>query len=135
MNPKNIVKYFFESDFYKDETILETYLHDDFQLFWNSSAGYSQMDKTSFKQMLLEMSKSFVSLRSSITHLLRDKDTVTIRYTLFIRTIEDPDEEVPMAHFISIFELEGDKMIKGFQISQPAEESIDNLRSFLPNNR
>jgi len=134
MSPKQIVRAFFESEFYKDEAVLEKYIHDDFQLFWNSSAGYSHMDKTSFSQMLMEMSSSFESLRSSITHVLQEDNTVTIRYTFHIKTIENPEEEVPMAHFISIFELEDNKIIKGFQISQPAEESIENLRSFLPNN-
>lgn len=134
MNPKQIVKSFFESDFYRDGAILDTYLHNDFQLFWNSSAGYSQMDKTSFKQMLLEMSQSFESLRCVITHLLQEDQTVTIRYTIHIKTIENPDEEMPMAHFIGIFELKDEQLLKGFQISQPADESIENLRSFLPNN-
>ena len=134
MNAKELVKNFFEANFYKDKTVLDKYLHPEFELFWNSSAGYSHMDKVSFTTMLLEMSKSFTSLRSTITHLLQEENAVTVRYTFYVRTIENPDEEIAMAHFMSIFEVEDNQIRKGFQISQPAEESLESMTSFLPNN-
>ena len=63
MNAKHVVKTFFESDFYKDTSILEKTLHEDFELYWNSSSGYFKLNKETFTQMLLEMSKSFEFLR------------------------------------------------------------------------
>ena len=59
---------------------------------------------------------------------------VTIRFTYYVRTIENPDEELPMAHFIAIWEVKDGKMYKGHQISQQADDSPENLDSFLPIN-
>ncbi len=134
MNAKQLIQEFFDSKFHKDAAALEKYLHPDFEIYWNSSAGYSHMDKESFSTMLLEMSKSFESIRFDITHMLEDNNAVTVRYTYHVRAIENPEEEIPMAHFISIFEVEGEKILKAFQISQPAEESLESMKSFLPNN-
>jgi hypothetical protein len=85
-------------------------------------------------KMSSEMAKSFYSLRAEISHLLRDKDEVTIRFTYHVRTVENPDEEIPMAHFIAIWKIRDDKLFKGYQISQPADETPENLSSFLSTN-
>jgi ketosteroid isomerase-like protein len=91
--------------------------------------GYDEMLNLS-----AELIKSFDSLRAEVSHLLKDKDQVTIRFTYHVRTVENPDEEIPMAHFIAIWQVKDGKLYKGYQISQQADESPENLSSFLRTN-
>ncbi|CAM4265879.1 nuclear transport factor 2 family protein [Gillisia limnaea] len=131
---KKIVKEFYASNFYKNPEDVKMYLHPEAELFWNSSAGFNKMNFQDILGMIAEMSKSFHSLRAEISHLLRDKDDVTIRFTYHVRTVENPDEEIPMAHFIAIWKIKDDKLYKGYQISQPADETPENLSSFMATN-
>ncbi len=131
---KKIVQSFYDSNFYKNPEEIKNYLHPDAQLFWNSSAGFSKMNYSDILNLGIEMSRSFESIRAEVSHLLKDKDRVTIRFTYHVRTVENPDEEIPLAHFISIWTMQDGKMYRGYQISQPADETPENLSSFLSTN-
>ena len=131
---KKLVKEFYTSYFFKNSDDVKCYLHPEAELYWNSSAGFNKMDYSDILNLSSEIVKSFNSLRAEISHLLRDKDEVTIRFTYHVRTVENPDEEIPMAHFIAIWKIKDDKLYKGFQISQPADETPENLSSFLSTN-
>ena len=64
------------------------------------------------------MSKAYQSSRIYITHLLEEGDTVTVRYIHYVKTIENPREEMILAHFMVIWELKDGKLYRGFQMSQ-----------------
>ena len=128
---KKVVENFYKSDVYKNPDLLAKYLHPEAVLYWNSSSGFHKLDYDGIFKMLKEISKSFHSLRAEISHLIRKKDMVTIRFTYFVKTIENPREEMPMAHFMAIWEIKDEKMYKGHQMSQPADDSPENLSSFL----
>lgn len=132
LTPKDCVREFYSSDFYKDPASVEDYLHPEAQLFWNSSAGFHKLNYSEIANLSKELSNSFENLRADISHLLSDGNMVTIRFTYYVRTIENPEEELPMAHFIAIWECRDGKMFKGHQISQQADDSPENLDSFLP---
>ena len=134
MEPKDCVAKFYSSDFYQNPKSVKEYLHPEAQLFWNSSAGFHKLGFSEIGEMSKELAKSFESLRADISHLLSDNDMVTIRFTYYVRTVENPDEELPMAHFIAIWQIRDGKMFKGHQISQQADDSPENLDSFLPIN-
>lgn len=134
LEPKACVEKFYSSDFYKNPASVKEYLHPEAQLFWNSSAGFHKLGFSEITELSKEFSQSFESLRAEISHLLNDGNMVTIRFTYYVRTVENPDEELPMAHFIAIWECKDGKMIKGHQISQQADDSPENLDSFLPIN-
>lgn len=134
IEPKDCVAKFYSSDFYKNPDSVEKYLHPKTELFWNSSNGFHKLGFSELSDLAQELSKSFESLRADISHLLSDKDMVTIRFTYYVRTIENPDEELPMAHFIAIWQVKDGKMFRGHQISQQADDSPENLNSFLPIN-
>lgn len=131
---KKIVKAFYTSDFYKNPEDVGLYLHPEAELFWNNSSGFNKMNFQDILGLSTEISKSFHSLRAEISHLLRDKDEVSIRFTYHVKTVENPDEEIPMAHFIAIWKIRDDKLYKGYQISQPADETPENLSSFMTTN-
>lgn len=128
---KKVVEDFYKSDFYKNPDTLEEYLHPEAELYWNSSAGFHKMKYEDIVKMVQEISKAFKSLRAEISHLIRKKDMVTIRFTYYVKTIENPDEELPMAHFMAIWQLVDGKMYKGHQMSQQADDSPENMSSFL----
>ena len=134
LSDKKLVQAFYTSNFYEDPDKVKAYLHPEAELYWNSSAGFNKMDFSDVLKMSSEMSKTFKSLRAEISHLLYDKNEVTIRLTYHIKTVENPEEEIPMAHFIAIWEIKDGKMFKGYQISQAADETPENLSSFLSTN-
>lgn len=127
---KRIVRDFYTSDFFNKNQNVEKYLHPDMELFWNARTGYSRMDRDDVAQVTLEAARSFESVRCEITHLLQEASSVTIRFTFYISTIENPTEETPVAHFVAIWEIKEGLMYKGYQMSQPAEETPEAMVSY-----
>lgn len=134
MEPKQCVKEFYASDFYKDPTSIKNYLHPEAVLFWNSSVGFNKMNYDDICNLSKELSRTYVSLRTEVSHLLQEDSAVAIRFTYYVKTIENPEEELPMAHFVAIWEMKDNKLFKGYQISQQADDSPENLSSFLESN-
>lgn len=114
--------------FYSEFPDVDSYLHPDAVLFWNSSSGFHRMDYQSIKAMATELSRAYSSLRLEASHLLEEGERVSIRFTYFVRTIENDEEELPMA----IWEVKDGKLYRGHQMSQQADDHPDNLDSFLP---
>jgi hypothetical protein len=56
-------------------------------------------------------------MRSEVTHLLGDKNEVVAKFRVYVRTNENPREEIPVGDFISIFKLENDQIIEVHQSS------------------
>lgn len=128
---KKIVKGFYTSDYYLNPDSLAHYVHPEAELNWNSSSGLHTMKYPDILNMTKEISKSFNSLRAEITQLFSENDLVAIHFTYFVKTVENPEEELPMAHFMAIWEVRDGKLFKGDQFSQPAQDSPDNVGTFL----
>ncbi|MGB1268949.1 MAG: nuclear transport factor 2 family protein [Flavobacteriaceae bacterium] len=127
MNPKELVKSFYESNFYKDEKVLKKYLHPECEILWSSSDGFINLKYEDVINHGKKVSVSYKSLRTDISHLIAEDNSVTIRYTYYVVTFENPDEEICLAHFISIWELKDDLLYKCYEMSQLADENaIDN---------
>lgn len=127
---KKVVSDFYSSDFFNKNQNVSKYLHPDMELYWNARTGYSHMRRDDIAAVTSEASKSFDSVRCDITHLLQEGVNVTIRFTFYITTIENPTEEMPAAHFVAIWELKDGLMYKGYQMSQPAEEAPEAMISY-----
>jgi len=95
---------------------------------------FTKMNVQDLERICGEMAKSFEYIRAEISHLLQDDTTVTIRTTFFTKTIENPDEEIPISHMVAIWEIKDGKMYKGYQMSQLADDSPENLSSFMATN-
>jgi len=128
---KDIVQSFYTTDLIHNLEIFSEYLHPEIELFWNSSFGFNKKDFNAIKSMFTEMAMSFESLRCEISHLIAEENIVTIRYTYFVKTIEVPDKEEAVAHFITIWELKDNKLYRGFQISQQGDNNPENMMSFI----
>ena len=117
-----IVENFYSSDFYKDEQVLKTFLHPNVQLSWYGTTGLKKLDLKGIAEITREISQSYESLRAVIENTVAQDDQVAIHFTYHVKTIENPEEELPLARFMAIWELKDDKLFKGVQISQLGEE-------------
>jgi len=130
MTPKEVVQQFYSSDLANNTEAVELCFHKDCTLSWHSSKGFNVLDFNALKLVFEEVRKMYDTLRFETSHLLQDENTVTIRYTSYFTTVENPNEEMPLAHFTTIWEVKDDKIIKGFQMSQLADSSSESLNSF-----
>ena len=127
---KEIVKDFYNSDLLNDSNVLERFFHPDMVLIWNSSDGLTIMHFEDIVEFFAEIRRTYNDFRSEISHLLEDDNHVTIRYKYYIRTIENPDEELGIAHFIAIWEIKDNKLYRGYQVSQPVTDKDDTNESY-----
>ena len=127
---KEIVRRFYLSDVLNDKSVLEKYFHPDLELLWNSTNGLTIMNHEDLVNYFTEMRRSYDDLRVEVSHLLEDGDYVTVRYKYYIKTIENPDEELGIAHFMAIWEVKDGKIYRVHQISQPVTENDDTKASY-----
>ncbi|MNK89706.1 hypothetical protein D3C87_1097230 [compost metagenome] len=118
MSIKEFVQKFYKSDALIDSEILKTYLHPDVTLEWNSSTGFIQMNYDSMIEMANELSRAYVRSKVRISHIISEDDLVSVRYSHFVKTIENPREEMLLAHFSTIWQIKDDKLYRGYQMSQ-----------------
>lgn len=123
MNPKEQVKSFYESDFYKNQDVLKSYLHPDCEIFWSSSDGFINLKYDDVVNHGKNVSESYKSLRTEISQLIAEDNMVTVRYTYYVVTFDNPEEEICLAHFISIWELKDGLLYKCHEMSQMADEN------------
>ncbi len=129
-SPKQIVSDFHQANIINDETVLDNYFHKDLELIWNSADGLSIMHYEDLIAFFLEIKRTYHDLRVEISHLLEDGNHVTIRYKYYVRTIENPDEELGISHFIGIWEVKDEKMYRGHLVSQPVTAHDDTTESY-----
>jgi len=127
---KEIVRDFYRSDILKDESILEEFFHKDLVLIWNSTNGLSILNYDDLNAFFAEIKRTYHDLRIEVSHLLADDNHVTIRYKYYIKTMENPDEELGIAHFIAIWEVKDGKIYRGHQVSQPVTDNDDTDESY-----
>ncbi len=128
---KDIVRSFYETDLIHNSKAFSKYLHPDIELFWNSSFGFNKKGFEDIVAMFSQMALSFETFRCEISHLIAEGDHVTARYTYFAKTIEAPEKEEAIAHFITIWELKDGKLYKGYQISQQGDNTPESMMSFI----
>lgn len=119
---KEVVEKFYQSEFYRDEQVLREFLHPEVELSWYGTTGFRKLNLKGIADISEELASSYESLRAEIEKIVAKKEEVAIHFTYHVRTIENPDEEMPLAHFIAIWELKDGKLFKGVQISQLGEE-------------
>ena len=122
LETKDIVTKFYESNFYKDEEVLKAFLHPDVELRWYGTTGFRKLNLEGISAITKEISESYESLRAETEKIISNGNEAAIHFTYFVRTIENPEEEMPLAHFVAMWELKDGKLYKGTQISQLGEE-------------
>ncbi|MGC4039387.1 MAG: nuclear transport factor 2 family protein [Flavobacterium sp.] len=118
MSAKEIVQEFYKSDALLDSETVAKLLHDDVVLEWHSSKGFLKLKYQDIIDLTSELGKAYVRSKARITHILEDGNTVSVRYSHYVKTIENPREEMLLAHFMVIWELKNNKLYRGYQMSQ-----------------
>ena len=118
MQPKDIVLEFYKSDVILDKIAVDNLLHPDVKVDWNSSKGFIQMNKEDILNLADELSRAYVRSKVRISHILTEENSVVVRYSHFVKTIENPREEMLLAHFFVIWEIKDNKLYRGYQMSQ-----------------
>lgn len=118
MSVKEIVKSFYKSDALIDSAVLKEFMHPEILLDWNSSTGFKQMNFDSLLSLADELNKSYVRSKIRISHIIVENELVSVRYSHFVKTIENPREEMLLAHFFAIWEIRDKKLFRGYQMSQ-----------------
>lgn len=115
---KKLVQDFYKSDALINSEILDTFIHPEIVLDWNSSTGFKQLKRKELLALSTELGKAYVRSKARISHVLKEGDKIMVRYSHFIKTFENPREEMLLAHFMVIWEIKDDKLYRGYQISQ-----------------
>ncbi|MFN7099194.1 MAG: nuclear transport factor 2 family protein [Flavobacterium sp.] len=118
MSVKEIVQKFYKSDALIDSAVIKDFLHPEVLVEWNSSKGFVELDYNALVQLSDELSKAYVRSKVRISHILSENDLVSLRYSHFVKTIENPREEMLLAHFNVIWQIKDNKLFRGYQMSQ-----------------
>ena len=118
MSVKKIVMDFYKSDALINPEVMETFLHPEVQVEWRSSRGTINMDRQDILELATELGKAYVRSKVRISHLVKEGDTIAVYYSHYIKTVENPREEMLLAHFMAFWEIKDNQLFKGYQISQ-----------------
>jgi hypothetical protein len=118
MNPKELVQAFYNSDALYNSKTLESFLHPDVVLEWNSSKGFIKKDYDGLLQMANELKVGYEAFVVQIHQILAEDNLVSVHYTHFGTTIENPNYINRLAYFFVIWEIKEGKLFRGFQMSQ-----------------
>jgi predicted SnoaL-like aldol condensation-catalyzing enzyme len=118
MSAKEIVQNFYQSDVLLETDTVNNFLHPDVVLEWHSTKGFLKLHHDEIIALSGELSKAYVRSKSRITHIVEEGNTVAVRYSHYVKTIENPREEMLLAHFMVIWELKNNKLYRGYQMSQ-----------------
>lgn len=118
MQPKEIVLDFYKSDVILNKDQVKEFLHPDLLIEWNSTKGFVLLNYQDVLNLTEELNRSYVRSKIRISHIIEEGNTVSVRYSHFVKTIENPREEMLLAHFFVIWEIKDNKLFKGFQMSQ-----------------
>jgi predicted SnoaL-like aldol condensation-catalyzing enzyme len=118
MSAKEIVQNFYQSDVLLETTTVGNFLHPEVVLEWHSTKGFLKLHHDEIIALSTELSKAYVRSKSRITHIIEEGNTVAVRYSHYVKTIENPREEMLLAHFMVIWELKDHKLYRGYQMSQ-----------------
>ncbi|MBP4142724.1 nuclear transport factor 2 family protein [Flavobacterium sp. I-SCBP12n] len=118
MSSKEIVEKFYKSDALIDSEVIKDFLHPDIIVEWNSSKGFIELNYEALLNLSNDLSKAYVRSKVRINQIIAENDLVSVRYSHFVKTIENPREEMLLAHFIVIWQIKDNKLYRGYQMSQ-----------------
>jgi len=119
---REVVEQFYQSNFYKDKDVLKSFLHPEVELSWYGTTGLKKLNLSGIAEISQQLAESYESLRAEVEKTIVDGPNAAIHFSYHVRTIENPEEEMPLAHFVAMWEVKEGKLFKGVQVSQLGEE-------------
>ncbi|MBL7473554.1 nuclear transport factor 2 family protein [Robertkochia sediminum] len=127
---KSIVERFYSWDTKEDLDTIKEVLHDDIVLNWNSTKGFKKYGKDQILELISQLKQEYRQVRSEFTHMICEENKAAVRLTYFVEPFEAPEEEMPLVHFMAIWETKDGKLYRGYEMSHLADEHPENLLSF-----
>lgn len=118
MKGTDIVLNFYKTDALTNHNAIAMLLHDELQVYWYSTEGYLHFNKQDLIDYTVNLEKAYSKSRYDITHILQDDNKVAIRYTHFVSPVDNPEQELVLAHFMGIWEIKDQKLHKAYMMSQ-----------------
>lgn len=118
MTPKELVLDFYRNDLLLNRSEVNEFLHAEVLIDWNSTKGFIQMNREDVLNLTDELNKAYVRSKIRISHVIEEGNLVSVRYSHFVKTIENPREEMLLANFFVIWEVKDHKLFRGYQMSQ-----------------
>ncbi|WP_396152858.1 nuclear transport factor 2 family protein [Flavobacterium sp.] len=118
MSPKELVQSFYQSDALFNSKTLDTFLHPEVVLEWNSSKGFLKKDRQGLLQMANDLKIGYETFVVQIHQIVAEDNLVSVHYTHFGTTIENPNQINRLAYFFAIWEIQDGKLYRGYQMSQ-----------------
>lgn len=118
MTAKDIVLKFYESNAILSKTYLQEILHEDMVLDWTSSKGKVILDKNDVLALSKDIKMAYYSLRAVVHHTVEEDNRVVVHYTHYVRPFENAEEEMVLATYFVLWELQNNQLYKGIQLSQ-----------------
>ncbi len=115
---KAIVQEFYKSDALIDVATLNNYLHPEIEVEWHSSKGLITMHHKDVLAITEELGRAYVSSRVKVNHILAEGNCVAVNYAHYVKTVENPFEEMLLAYFMIVWELKDGLLFRGYQMSQ-----------------
>ena len=117
MTGKEFVQKFYKSDAIIDCEVMKEYLHPEVILEWHSSTGFVTLDYDAMLNLTNDLSKAYVRTKVRTSHIIEENDLISVRFSHFVKTIENPREEMLLAHFFVIWQIKDNKLFRGYQMS------------------
>lgn len=115
---KELVIDFYNSDALYNSKTLDTFLHPDVNLEWNSTKGLIKKDRKGLLQAADELKIGYEAIVVQIHQIINEDNLVSVHYTLFGTTIENPNQINRLAYFFVNWEIKDGKLFKAYQMSQ-----------------
>ena len=119
MTNKEKIEFLLKEEGVRDKQFLQSLLHDDFKLEWDSSNGNSVLDKNFILNLSDVINANYEISYFEISHLIEDKDKIVVKYNHKVATVENPNEIMLIAKVVAIWSFKEGKVIDGYLISKP----------------
>ena len=98
---------------------MNTLIHDDFRLEWDSSSGNSILDKNFILNLSEVINTNYEISYFEISHLIEENNQIVVKYNHKVATIENPKEIMLIAKVVAIWSFQEGKIMDGYLISKP----------------
>lgn len=115
---KELIIDFYNSDALYNSKTLDNYLHEEAVLEWNSSKGFLRKNREELLKAADELKIGYEAIVVQIHQIICEENIVSVHYTLFGTTIENPNHINRLALFFVNWEIQDGKLFKGYQMSQ-----------------
>ena len=118
MTPKKLVQDFYKSEALINATVMDGFLHPEFVLEWHSSTGFLKLNREEFLARTKSIEVSYVRSKAKISQIISVKEMVSVSFSYHVKTMENPREEMLLAHVMVMWEVKDNMLYRGYQMSK-----------------